>query len=49
MAIPFVGRNGIPFLILFIAEGNIKLYNHQFLEDVLETIPEEGIDIRGTG
>ena len=49
MAVPFVRGKGIPFLILFITEGGIEFRFHQLLEDILKTVPEEGIDISNTG
>ena len=40
-------RNIAPFE--FISQGGIHFCFHQFLEDVFETVPEKGIDIRDTG
>ena len=35
----------IPFAVFLIAKGRIKLCFHEFLENVLEAIPQEGVDV----
>ena len=45
MPVAFVVRLQIPFVVFLIAEGCIQLSLHEFLQDILETVPEQGIDI----
>ena len=45
MAVALVGGLHVAFLVLFIAQCRIQLCLHKFLQDVLETIPQERVDI----
>ena len=49
MAVSLVVRLEITLLVFFISQGGIHFCFHQFLEDIFETVPEKGIDIRNTG
>ena len=46
MTIALVGGFHVPLLVLLIAQGHVHLCFHEFLENVLEAIPQEGVDIR---
>ena len=45
MAVALVCGVHVAFLVLFIAQCRIQLCLHKFLQDVLETIPQERVDI----
>ena len=45
MAIALVGGLHVAFLVLFIAQGCVQLCFHELLQDVLESIPQQGVDI----
>ena len=49
MSVSLVVGLEIPLLVFLISQGGIHFCFHQFLEDVFETVPEKGIDIRDTG
>ena len=46
--IPLIGCLDFALLILFITESGIQLCFHEFLENVLETVPEQAVDISHT-
>ena len=45
MAVALVGAVHVAFLVLFIAQCRIQLCLHKFLQDVLESIPQQGVDV----
>ena len=45
MSIAFVVRLQIPLTVFLITKGGVQFCLHEFLQDVFETVPEQGIDI----